>query len=156
MNGNACCFVFTDVNNNILSECLSLSQEGCYADCFIETEMSSRWLPWWSLEILKTSFNVPSEDQGSYPDGLSIFVSALSMDTFEGEVLITIHHSTDGEVALVKMIPFRHAIDTVCRHKDPCSCFHTQPAIKFQLLLVEGVIIGSCHKEPHPACHTGC
>ena len=54
--------------------------------------------------MLKTSFNVPSEDQGCYPDGLSIFVSMLLVD---GKMLITYDISTDDEVASVKMIPFQ-------------------------------------------------
>ena len=33
---------------------------------------SSRWLPWSSLGTLKLVFNVPSDDQGSRPDDLSI------------------------------------------------------------------------------------
>ena len=34
--------------------------------------MSSEWLPWSSLWTLKASYNVPSGDQGSQPDDISI------------------------------------------------------------------------------------
>ena len=39
-----------------------------------ETERSSGWQLWYSLETLKTSFNVSSEYQGCHPDDLSVFV----------------------------------------------------------------------------------
>ena len=37
-----------------------------------QTEMSSGWQPWYSLETLKTSFSVCSECQGCHPDDLSV------------------------------------------------------------------------------------
>ena len=39
-----------------------------------ETETSSRWLPWSSLETLKTSFNVPGDDHGSHSVDFSVSV----------------------------------------------------------------------------------
>ena len=39
-----------------------------------ETERSSGWQPWYSLETLKTSFNVSSEYQGCQPDHFSVSV----------------------------------------------------------------------------------
>ena len=44
---------------------------------YTETEMSSGWLPWSSLETLKRVFNVSSDEQGSHPDDISDWVSAL-------------------------------------------------------------------------------
>ena len=41
---------------------------------YTDTERSSRWLSWSSLETLKTSFNVPSVDNGSHSDDLSVSV----------------------------------------------------------------------------------
>ena len=41
---------------------------------YTETERSSRWLICSSLEMLKVSFNVPSEDQSSHPGELSVSV----------------------------------------------------------------------------------
>ena len=42
-----------------------------------ETERSSGWQPWYSLETLKTSFNVSSEYQDCHPDDLSVSVTVL-------------------------------------------------------------------------------
>ena len=42
-----------------------------------ETERSSGWMPYSSLETLKTSFNVSSDDQGSHSDDLSVAVSIM-------------------------------------------------------------------------------
>ena len=42
-----------------------------------ETERWSGRLPWSSLEKLKASFNVPSNNQGSHPDNLSVLVTWL-------------------------------------------------------------------------------
>ena len=42
-----------------------------------ETKMSSGWQPWYSLEMLKTSFNISSEYQGSQTDDLSISVNQM-------------------------------------------------------------------------------
>ena len=44
-----------------------------------EMERSSEWLPWPSLGTLKTSFNVPSDDQGSHPDDLSVSVKKWAL-----------------------------------------------------------------------------
>ena len=44
---------------------------------YTEIERWSGWLPWWSLETLKLAFNLPSDDQGSHPDHLSISVHEL-------------------------------------------------------------------------------
>ena len=35
-------------------------------------ERSSWWLHWSSLGLLKASFNIPSDDQGTHPDDLSV------------------------------------------------------------------------------------
>ena len=43
----------------------------------IDTERSSGWLPWSSVEIWKASFNVPGGHQGSHPGNLSIFVAKI-------------------------------------------------------------------------------
>ena len=43
-------------------------------DSYTETERSSGWQPWYSLETLKTSFNVSSEYQGCQPDHFSVSV----------------------------------------------------------------------------------
>ena len=45
---------------------------------FTEAERSSRWQPWYSLETLKTSFNVSSEYQDCHPDDLCISVFEFS------------------------------------------------------------------------------
>ena len=45
---------------------------------FTETERSSAWQSWSSLEPLKTSFNVPSDDQGSQLADLSISVFTVN------------------------------------------------------------------------------
>ena len=37
-------------------------------------ERSSRWMPWSSLGTLKLAFNISSEEQGSHPDNLSVWV----------------------------------------------------------------------------------
>ena len=43
----------------------------------IDTERSSGWLPWSSVEIWKASFNVPGGHQDSHPGNLSIFVAKI-------------------------------------------------------------------------------
>ena len=43
-----------------------------------ETERSSGWQPWYSLETLKTSFNVSSEYQGRQADELSVSVMSIA------------------------------------------------------------------------------
>ena len=44
-----------------------------------ETERSSGWLSCSSLEMLKASFNVPSDDQGSHPADISVSVILLQL-----------------------------------------------------------------------------
>ena len=41
---------------------------------YTEMERSSGWLPWSSLKTLNASFNVPSDNQGSHPDDVSVSV----------------------------------------------------------------------------------
>ena len=53
---------------------------------YTETERSSEWQPWYSLETLKLVFNVSSEYQSCHPDDLSVSVyicvsSCLWVDT---------------------------------------------------------------------------
>ena len=47
----------------------------------IEMERLLGWLPWLSLEMLKASFNIPSDDQGNHPNDLSISMYGI-MDLF--------------------------------------------------------------------------
>ena len=44
-----------------------------------EMERSSGWQPWYSLQMLKTSFNISSEYQGCHPEDLSISVRPQSL-----------------------------------------------------------------------------
>ena len=44
---------------------------------FTETERSSGWQPWYSLETLKLVFNVSSEYQGCHPDDLFVSVFGI-------------------------------------------------------------------------------
>ena len=44
----------------------------------IEMERLSGWPPWYSVEILQTSFNIPSEYKGCRPDNLSISLIAVT------------------------------------------------------------------------------
>ena len=46
-----------------------------------ETEMSSAWQPWYSLETLELVFNVSREYQGCHPDDLSVSVMDYYDDT---------------------------------------------------------------------------
>ena len=48
---------------------------------YTEMERSSWWQPWYSLETLKTSFNVSSEYQSYQPDDVSVSVHGLQ-DSF--------------------------------------------------------------------------
>ena len=41
-----------------------------------EMDRSSGWLPWSSLETLKASFNVPSDNHDSHPNDLPVSVHA--------------------------------------------------------------------------------
>ena len=49
---------------------------------YTETERSPGWRPWSSLEKLKTSYNVPSDGQGSRSDNLSVFVDVFCCGRF--------------------------------------------------------------------------
>ena len=54
-------------------------------DITTEMEMSPEWLPWSSLETLKTRFSVPSDDQ-SHPDALSASLPHKSSEHVDGLV----------------------------------------------------------------------
>ena len=62
---------------------------------FTETERSSGWQSWSSLETLKPSFNVPIDDQGSQLDDIS--VSVLMVNTIP-------LHGTDRTLAIMQPI----------------------------------------------------
>ena len=44
-----------------------------------ETDWSSEWLPLLSLKMVRASFNIPSDGQGSYPDEISISIHDWQM-----------------------------------------------------------------------------
>ena len=71
-------WVVVSINWNVLS---------WYHNC-TETKRSSGWLPWLSL----ASFNVPSDEQGNHPDGLSISVWRYLRLPFEVKTLWLPHH----------------------------------------------------------------
>ena len=60
---------------------------------FTETERSSGWQLWYSLETLKTCFHVSSEYQGCHPDDLSVSVLMLvHRQTQEGNTPRRVSH----------------------------------------------------------------
>ena len=55
-----------------------------------ETERSSGWQPWYSLETLKASFNVSSEYQGCHPEDISVCV-CTDLNIRDHSVYVPIH-----------------------------------------------------------------